>query len=247
MLPVLNIGPLAIQLPGLFLIGGVWVGSIMAERAAERHDVPPDAITNLIFYSLLAGLIGARLGYALQFLSIYLERPLGLFSLNPSTLSLPEGMLAGGLLALIYGQRRRLRLWSALDALAPGLAAFSIALGFSHLASGDFFGMQTTLPWRISLFGAERHPTQVYEILLAGLTLMAVLWASRQRSIPGFTFLLWMALASGSYLLISGFRGDSVVIFGMVRQGQLVSLALLLLAMVAVHFRARAEISAEKG
>lgn len=241
MLPILNVGPLAIQLPGLFLLAGVWLGSIMAERAAKRHDVSPDVITNLVFYSLIAGLIGARLGYALQFLSIYLERPLGLFSLNPSTLSLPEGLLAGGLMALVYGQRRELRLWSALDVLTPGLAVFAIALGFAHLASGDAFGAPTTLPWGIQLFGARRHPTQVYEIVLAALILLAVLRASKHSLFPGFTFFLWMGLASASALLVSGFRGDSVVVFEMLRRSQLIALLLLLAAMISAHFRARSE------
>jgi phosphatidylglycerol:prolipoprotein diacylglycerol transferase len=184
--------------------------------------------------------VGARLGYALRFISIYLENPLGLVSLNPSTLSLPEGLLAGLLAALIYGQRRELALWSTLDALSPGLAAFSIALALAHLASGDAFGAETTLPWAIQLWGASRHPTQIYETLLALATLWLVLRISPKEYFPGYAFFAWIVLASASQLFVAGFRGDSVVVFGVLRQTQLLSLALLLMAMIGVHLRAKA-------
>ncbi len=239
MLPILNIGPLAVQLPGLLLLAGVWVGSTLAERAAPRNGVSAEAITNLIFYSLILGVVGARLGYALRFLSIYLENPLGLFALNPSTLSLSEGVLVAVLSAVIYGQRRGMPLWSTLDSLAPAAGAFTVALGLAHLASGDAFGAVTELPWAIELWGASRHPTQLYETALAALALAVVLRLQRKPIFPGFTIMTWLAMISASYLLVSGFRGDSVIVFEVLRRGQLISFLVLLLALSGLHLRAR--------
>ncbi len=62
--------------------------------------------------------MGARQGHAARFLDVYLENPLGLFSLNPSTLAPLDGMVAGLVAATIYGQRKKLPLWPTLDALA---------------------------------------------------------------------------------------------------------------------------------
>jgi len=68
-----------------------------------------------------------------------------------------------------------LPLWPALDALTPGLAAVMIAIGLAHIASGDAFGSPADLPWAIQLWGARRHPTQIYETLAAALIFASTL------------------------------------------------------------------------
>lgn len=239
MLPVLQLGPLAVQVPGLVLLAGVWIGTTVAERWARRLGLSPALIANMIFYALIAGLLGARLGYVLRFLSLYLEAPLAVLSLNPSTLSLPDGLLVGIVVAFVYGQRKGLPLWSTLDALAPALAVFSIALGVAHLASGDAFGQPTDLPWAIELWGDSRHPTQIYEVLLGGGVLYAVWRAGASRLFPGAVFLTWAALQSAVRLGLGGLRGDSVIVLGILRRGQLVAFAILLAAMLLLHLRAR--------
>lgn len=239
MLPVLQVGPLAIQLPGLLLLAGVWAATLLIERSASRHGIRPELLVNLAFYALIAGVIGARLGYAARYLSIYAQDPLGLLSLNPSTLSLGDGILVGAMTALVYGQRRDLALWPTLDALAPGLAGFAVAVGLAHLASGDAFGAPTHWPWAIELWGAERHPTQIYEIILSLGVLGLVHRWDQAPTFDGAIFLGWLALASASRLFLEAFRGDSILVYGGVRQAQLVSLLLLLAAMAILHLRAR--------
>lgn len=239
MLPILQVGPLAIQFPGLILLAGIWIGSSIAERWAERNQISPGLLTNLIFYSLIAGVLGARLGYALRFLTIYLEEPLGLLSLNPSTLSLPEGALVALIAAVAYGQRRDLPLWPTLDSLAPGQAAFAVFLGGAHLASGDAFGAPTSVPWAIPLWGAMRHPTQAYEMVLGIVVLWIVLKLPQEGRFPGMAFLSFLTLSGASHLILSGFRGDSVLVLGSLRQGQVLAWLVMLLGLLGLHLRAR--------
>jgi prolipoprotein diacylglyceryl transferase len=236
MLPILQIGPLAVQLPGLILLAGVWLGMLRLDRDAVRNGIQPAQLNNLVFIGLIAGIVGARLGYALRFIEIYLDDPIGLLSLNPSTLSLDMGLLAGILAAVIYGQRKDMSLWPTLDALTPSLALFSLAVGFSHLASGDAFGAATEVAWGIELWGAIRQPTQVYEIMAAGLILGLVLMFGRVKLSPGSAFMIWIALTALSRLLLEPLRGDSVVILGDIRQVQLVSLLVLLGALLLLHW-----------
>jgi len=243
MLPVLQIGPLAIQLLGLLLLAGVWLGSSAIERQGRRLKLPVAALSNLLFIGLVAGLLGARLWYAVRFLDVYLDNPLSLLSLNPITLSLPEGVLTGLAAAYWYGRRRDLPLWPTLDALAAGLAVFGVAHGFANLASGDAFGAPSDLPWAIELWGARRHPSQIYEILLAGLTFAAIGELGFRRLFPGFLFLAWAGLASASRLFLEAFRGDSLIVLGTLRLAQLLSLGVLLAAMLAMHRRARSRAS----
>lgn len=239
MFPILQLGPLALQLPGLFLLAGVWVGTWLIDREAPRHGVSGAALSMLVFYGLIAGIVGARLAYAFRYFAIYAEDPLGLVSLNLQTFAPAEGILVGLAVAFVLGQRRRLPLWASLDALTPALAAFAVLVGLAHLSGGDAYGTPANLPWAIELWGARRHPTQVYEILLAILA-FSIVWRLRfAEAFPGFLFLAWVALAAASRLLLEGFRGDSPVLFAGLRSPQLIGLAILACTFAMVHRRAR--------
>lgn len=239
MLPILQLGPLAIQLPGLFLLAGIWLATTLIEREAPRHKLSPETLNSLILIGLVAGILGARLAYAARFMNIYIEKPLSLLSLNPATLAPAEGALIGLLAAFIYGSRKKLPWWPMLDVFAPALALFSIALGFAHLASGDAFGQATTLLWGIELWGAVRHPTQIYEIILAGINFWVIWRITKNKAFPGFTFLSWLGLSAAARLLLEGLRGDSLVILGSLRSAQLVALLVLLSAMMGLGYLSR--------
>lgn len=238
MLPVLQVGPLAVQMPGLILLAGVWIGMSLAERSAPRHGLNPTEVSNLVFYALVGGIVGARIAYALRFAGIYMQDPLSLIALNPNTLSMPEGVLIGGIVASLYLLRRGIPFWPTLDALTPGFALFALALALAHLASGDAFGAPSRVPWAIELWGARRHPTQVYEFLLGLAALAAVRRLDRARpAVDGQLFLLWAAVAALSGLFIGAFRGDSVVVFDVVRRGQLIALIVVLGASILLRYR----------
>lgn len=237
MMPIVNIGPLAIQVPGLFLLAGVWAVVTQAERESRRLRLNAAVISNMLLIGLVAGVLGARFTYALRYLEVYLDAPLGLLSLNPTTLSVPGGALIGVVAAATYGRRRGLALWPTLDALTPGLAAFAIAVGFAHLASGDAFGMPSDVPWAIELWGASRHPSQIYELLLGGLILFAVLELRGRLPASGGLFLLWVGVSALSRLFLEAFRGDSRIVFDSLRSAQLVSLGLLALVLTGLYLR----------
>jgi len=240
MFPILQIGPLALRLPGLFLLMGIWAGTYLIDREAPRHKVSAAALNNLVLYGLVAAIVSARLVYALRYLSIYADDPLSLFSLNPSTLAFTEGILIALIVVLAIGQRQHLAFWPTLDALTPSLALFAVFIGVAHLSSGDAFGAPTSVRWAIELWGARRHPTQVYELILATLAFVGVGRLRRMPAFPGFLFLAWLAMATGSRLFLEAFRGDSVIVLGVLRAAQLESLAVLTAAMAGLHFRARA-------
>jgi prolipoprotein diacylglyceryltransferase len=238
MFPIVQIGPLAVQVPGLLLLLGVWVGLRLAEReaarlgdgteAVEARAVNADAIYNLALAAIAAGLVGARLAHAARYWQAYLADPLGLISPSPATLAAPEGVLIGLAAAAWYGRRKGLRAGPTLDALAPAAAVMGIALALAHMASGDAFGAPTSVPWRIYLWDDYRHPSQVYE-LLGALAVLGV-WRWQRGRLPagtGAAMLLVVAASAALRVFLEAFRGDSVVLAGGVRAAQAAGLAVL--------------------
>lgn len=92
MLPILHIGPLAIQVPGLVLLLGLWLGLSLTERYAPRYGMDSKILYNLVIISILAGVVGARLLYVARFPDAFLSKPASIISLNPSLLDLWGGV-----------------------------------------------------------------------------------------------------------------------------------------------------------
>jgi phosphatidylglycerol:prolipoprotein diacylglycerol transferase len=233
MFPILQIGPLAIQVPGLVLLLGAWSGLALAEKHASQRGIPAGLLNNLVFVAMITGVIGARLAYVIRYPEIFTANPVGLISLNPGLLDLWGGLVTAVVGASIYAQRKGLNFRPSLDALTPLLSVFAIALGLSNLASGQAFGSPTDLPWGIELWGSKRHPTQAYEILAAGLILF-LLWPGRlrwQNAQPGRYFLSYLALSALARLFLETFRGDSALLPGGFRLAQVVAWSLLAISL----------------
>ena len=239
MLPIVNIGPVAVPLPGLLLIVGVWLATLLLDKEASRINLSPETVTNLLLIGLIGGIVGARIGYALRHLDVYLDSVLDIFAVNSAALSLSDGFIIGSLAALIYGQRKELPLWPTLDALTPGIGLFSVFAGLSHLASGDAFGAPTSLPWSIELWGAERHPSQLYEIVVALFVFWIVRRLKHASVFPGFLALSFFGLSAASRVFLEAFRGDSEIVIGNIRSMQLLGLLVLFLSLVGMHLLAK--------
>lgn len=231
MVPIIQIGPMALQTPGLILLIGLWLGLVLAERMASRFQANPNYVYNLVFVAMITGVIGARISYVLQNYDVFWQSPLNILSLNPGLLDPVGGIAIGLISALVYGNRKKIAWWPTLDAIAPFLCVMMIAFGLSNLASGDAFGAETSLPWGIDLWGVMRHPTQIYQIF-AGCIILVIIWPRTgnfnvvQRA-PGETFVGFMALSAGTWLFIEAFRGDSLVLLNGVRATQVAAWVVL--------------------
>jgi prolipoprotein diacylglyceryltransferase len=235
----LQVGSLAIPVPGLALLLGVWAALWLSEKEASRLHLDPDAIYTLVFIGLVAGLVGARLAYVLRYWSVYARDLLGILSPNATALAPAEGTLIGVIAAVVYGARRQLPLRTTLDALAPGVAAMAMAVAVAHVASGDAFGAPTAWPWRVYLWGEYRHPSQIYE-LIGALLVLGVTWRTRARGLfPGFNFLLVVALSAAARVFLEAFRGDSLVLPGGWRAAQVLGLVVLAACLVAMRYWGR--------
>lgn len=210
----------------ILVVAALWIGLALAEKRSERHGVSKDALNNIVFYSLFGYLLGGRILFALANYPSFADSPLNLFSLNIDLFDSASGLLSAILVGVVYSKRQNLPLWNTLDALTPSLAFIAIGLHLSHLTAGTAFGSPTTLPWGIDLWNATRHPTQIYE-LIASLIIFALIWFRKSELSPGVLFLNFAALTAGARLFLEAFRGDSTLIFGGLRLGQVVAWVVL--------------------
>ena len=235
MLPVIQLGPVSLQAPGLFVIIAVWVGITLTERNASQHKLSADTLSNLIMIALVAGVLGGRIAYVARFPDAFAGNLGSIVSLNPGLFDMTGALAAALISALVYGQRQKLPLLPTLDALVPFFGMLAIGMALSNFASGNAFGMETDLPWGIELWGAKRHPTQVYEMLAAFVTLNLVYPPKADaKSQAGFSFATFIAITAGYRLFLEAFRGDSTLIFGSIRAAQLLMFIVMAAAFWAI-------------
>ena len=231
MFPVLHLGPLAVQTPGLILVVSYW----FALEIAARQSSWQDTVYNAGFYGALASILVARIGYALLHWPVYQANPLGLLALSAQALEPLTGVAAGVLAAGFTLWRQRIPLRPLLDALAPALTCFSAGLALSHFASGVAYGTESTLPWAINLWGASRHPVQLYQLVGALLILSILWWPARTPPAAGLRFLLGVALMGLLHLVIEPFRAESNLLLDQFRIAQVVGLAAAILALALMR------------
>ncbi len=191
---VFSLGPLAIRWYGLMYLAGFaaawWLGTrrIAAGRATASSLLTRAQFEDLLFAGILGVILGGRLGYVLFYKpGYYLAHPLEIFAIWQGGMAFHGGLLGVLVAMVVFARRHRLRWLDVMDFLAP-LVPLGLATGrLGNFINGELWGRVTDLPWGMVFRGAgplPRHPSQLYQMALEGLTLFAVLWWFSSKSRP---------------------------------------------------------------
>ena len=252
--------PWSLHTYGLFIAIGFLLGMNLAKRQAEREGEDGEAMVDLTFYLLLAGLIGARVVFILTQLPSFLADPAEIFMFWRGGLVWYGGFLGAIAYLLFQTRKRALPFFKTVDLL---IVPMSLAHGFGRLgclAAGCCYGFPTDHPWGIvfpphSMAQEAQwvagqvhalapslpvHPTQLYEAG-AEFLLFALLVAVRGRKrFHGQLFLLWLAIYPIMRTVIEMFRGDKERGVWVLSTSQYISVGVGVAAFaLAVYFRAR--------
>jgi len=182
-------------LAGIFI--GYWYllklikqpGSPMARRHAD----------DLVFYSALGIILGGRVGYILFYnLSYYLQNPLDMLKLWDGGMSFHGGMI-GTVIGILYLSRKEKLQWLRVHDYVACCVPFGLFFGrIANFVNHELWGAPAAVPWAVRfpeiidgmlVVGPARHPTQIYEAILEGLVLFAILawmfWKTNARYEPG--------------------------------------------------------------
>lgn len=234
MYPFLRIGSFLIQLSGLSILAGVWIAILIIEREAPRSSLDKDAISSIISSGLVAGVVGARVGFVLLNLEAYLNDFWSVFALDIESVSPEIGLIVGLVVSLYLWQRSKLPALKTLDVLVSGYAVVAIAVALANLLNGNAYGMPTDLPWAIYLWGEYRHPTQIYSLILNLAILFVILRYDWHKIGNGIRFLVFIMLSFGANFVLEGFRGDSIILADGLRLNQMVAFVIVLSALGAL-------------
>ena len=232
MYPLVQIGPFRLSSGGLALLLALILGGSVISRVARARggDKLARQADNCFYPVLIGATIGARLWYGLFNLDLYGRNP-GLFvALRVSDFAWPGALLGGALAGYLWCRWNQFNELKLADSAALTLPVVQALASIGLLLSGEAFGLPTSLPWGVPLFGTMRHPTQIYVALAALIVLGVLMWLSRRPLPVGALAAAYFGLNGFALLLIEALRADSLVLPGGIRVAQVFGLALMLAA-----------------
>jgi phosphatidylglycerol---prolipoprotein diacylglyceryl transferase len=218
----------------ILLLVAAWLGDALASKHAGNAPGMRKAADALAGSMLIGFLLGGRALYLVAHIPAFVQSPISLISLNTDLFDAWGGALCAAIAGWVVMRRERVGIWKALDLITPLLAMLAIGVSLSDLAAGTAFGSETNAPWAITLWGAQRHPTQIYE-LIVGVIALVVVWMRPRDSAEGSSFLWWAALSAGGRLITEAFRGDSRLVLGGLRLAQVVAWVVLAAALAGLE------------
>lgn len=183
----------------MYVIGFVFAWWLARRRAAQSWSViKPEQVDDLLFYGMLGVILGGRLGYALFYgFDQLVSDPTYLLKINQGGMSFHGGLLGVMIAMALYARRLGVPVWRVIDFAAP-ITPLGLFFGrVGNFINGEIWGKPTEMPWGFSVNGQVLHPSMLYEALLEGLVLFAILWIFTKKQRP-------MMAASGLFLMFYG-------------------------------------------
>lgn len=153
---------LTVKSYGLMMVVGFLAAVTLIRYLSRSFTKDPQHITNAALYSLIAGVIGARLFFVIHYPDSFRDDPLSVFAIWKGGLELLGGVLLAIAVIFLYIRYHKLPLRHYLDALAVGLM---LALVFGRIGcflNGCCYGKPTDLPWGVRFpYGSFAYRSQV--------------------------------------------------------------------------------------
>jgi phosphatidylglycerol:prolipoprotein diacylglycerol transferase len=184
MYPLIELGPLRLSSGGLVLLVSVLSAHWLLVRAARARgsDALAEQAERCFYAALLGAGLGARLWYGLFNWDLYHQAPELFIALRVGEFAWPGALLGGALAGYVWCRWRNVDALALADCAALALPSAQALASVALLLSGEAFGVPTSLPWGIPLFGATRHPTQSITATMWVISIgTSIMWWALQR------------------------------------------------------------------
>lgn len=207
------LGPVTIQVWGLFVALGVVASLAVLRWYAKREGLSVDALFDASLWILIAGFIGARLFFLLTDIDFYISQPAAALAVWDGGMSISGGFLFAVLAGLWWVRRKQVPLLVYADAIA-----FAVPIGLAIGRLGCFFifdhpGSETDFfLGQEYADGTIRHNHGCY-LCLNGLCLtgaMALVYARMRQRPPGVFLALFLTWYGTVRFILDFFRATDL-------------------------------------
>lgn len=242
----IDLGFIQIYWYSITMFLGVLCGIIVAYIEIKRKKIDTNTFSNMAFYAILFGFIGARLYYVLFNLDYYLANPIEIPMVWNGGLAIHGGIIGAITAMYVFCKKNKLSLIEMLDICAPALLIGQIIGRWGNFFNSEAHGGIVTRAFLESLHlpnfiingmyinGSYYHPTFLYESLLNLICFIVLMILRRNKKIR-------LGVITGIYLMwygvvrffIESLRTDALML-GNIRMAQAISIVLFIIGLVLV-------------
>ncbi len=230
----------------IFIVLGMVAAFFHASIRARRERIKSDDLLDIGLWTLIIGVIGARLYYVLTTLKDGgYESILDIISTRDGGLAIYGGVIGGALAIVTVSRIKKLNPLRSLDAIAPGVMLAQSMGRWGNFVNGEAFGYEAAegsllYPLRMTVNSSFTHyetvvgqPTFLYESLwnIVGFVLITCFY--RKKSFNGQILLCYLTWYGFGRMFIEGLRTDSLWV-GPFRISQVVGAACFVLGAAAM-------------
>mgnify|MGYP001606301017 FL=1 len=231
-----TIGSLSFYTHGVFAVIGIILSAVLLYFLAQSRNLDSSYVFDNVIYSVLAGIIGARLTFSILY---YNQLPsfVHIFYFWEGGLVSYGGFVFGGIafLLLLKKQGQNILNWFDLLGISFPLGLFMGRLG--EYVSGENFGVGTTVLGAVN----KQVPINLYEAFLClaiSIILFIIYTKLKNRIKVGFIFALSILFYSAGRFVIDFWRVEKDLL-SILSLGQVVSLLLFVIALVTLFSQYR--------
>lgn len=230
----------------LCILLGVIVAYILITREGKKQGLPKEFISDLIFYTLIIGILGARVYYCVFNLDYYLANPSEILKIYNGGLAIHGGVIAGLVFVYFYTKKKNISFIKILDIIAPAVI-IAQSFGrwgnfFNQEAHGEITTYQNLKNMHIPEFiingmhieGKYYYPTFFFESIWCLIGFIILMIARKNKNLRkgfqiGFYF-IWYGIGR---FFIEALRTDSLMFFGL-KIAQIVSLIGIIIGIIII-------------
>lgn len=213
-----HIGPKPIYWYGVMTAVGFLAAVIHWNWLAHKEKKPAGYGSDLGFWVMFSGIIGARLAYILANPREYVEHPLAIFRIDQGGLIFYGGFIAAALAVIVFARLKKEPLWAVADFAVTGLPLGHAFGRIGCFLNGCCFGRPSecflavhyppdTAPW--AAYGGQAvFPVQLLEAFFNLLVYVMLAWFFPRRKNDGAVFAWYLLVYPVFRFAVEFFRGD---------------------------------------
>ena len=224
---------------GILVALGVVISLYLMTERARRDGFPAgNQVGDLLFIVVAAGLVGARIHYAIQNADWYLAHPLSIFALWEGGLIFYGGMFSSFVAVILFMKVKKIPFSKGFDFLCPYVALTHAFGRLGCFMTGCCYGRACNLPWAVQFpeLPSPVHPTQLYEAFFLFALFAFLNWQYSRKKFDGQIMALYFVLYPIGRFVIEFFRADNPF-WGFFTRNQWLSLAVFVAASGFYYFR----------
>lgn len=224
-----KIGDYSIAWYGIIIACGLLLALVYGMKVAKKYNVTVDDLSDVVIFSVILGVIGARLYYCLFYVdgfgtNPYFQDPVSMLYIWNGGLGIYGGIIASFATAFVVCKIKKISVGAVFDIASLGFLIGQAIGRWGNFVNQEAYGSATDLPWGMVIAGETSavHPCFLYESLWCILGFVLLHIYSKRRKFNGEIFLMYIAWYAFGRFFIEGLRTDSLMI-GNLKISQLVA------------------------